>query len=100
MRHVVVSEPEYDAGYHVEETPLGGMTFIHMDVFYLSPSVMRKAKAQWKLFREHVPQVLWCHGEVDDAKFSRFVGHFGFKHFTDLPCTDGVTRRLFINLGG
>jgi hypothetical protein len=73
------------------------MTMIHCDVFFLSPSIIRQMMYQWKLFRKHVPQAVFAHSTDDDAKWERFVKRFGFVYLKDILCSDGKTRRLFIN---
>lgn len=99
-RFVVLDEPEYTFSYSVRD--LGEdryMTMIHIDVYYLSPSVMRDMIAKWRIFRTIHPNIVFAQGDKDDEKFERFVKKFGFSYLGDCPCTDGQNRRLFINYG-
>jgi predicted solute-binding protein len=99
-RVVVIDEPEYIASYHEEDLGEGRiMTFVHLDVYYMSASILRQLKKQWDLWRHYVSTVLFCMGEEDDEKFERFVSKFGFKYLRDVPCTDNKTRRLYVNFG-
>ena len=96
----VWDEPEYTAYYNEYIFDTGEvMTLFHLDVFYFSASILRQMLRQWEVFREHNPVVLFCHGEVDDEKFAKFVSKFGFKPLKVVPCSDGVNRRLFVNFG-
>jgi hypothetical protein len=99
QRFVVWDEPEYTAEMHIEDLDGELMHFFHLDVFYFSPRILRQMVKQWIVFREHVPVVLFCMGDEDDDKWKRFISHFGFQYLRDVPCTDGKTRRIFINLG-
>lgn len=99
-RVVVLDEPEYTASYHV--TDLGDnrlMTFVHLDVYYMDKEVLRRLDAQWKVWREHVPIVLYAMSDDDTSVWSKFIARFGFEFLKDIPCTDGKTRRLFVNYG-
>lgn len=97
-RIIVWDEPEYIASMHEEDLGEGRkMTLFHLDVFYFSAEILRLMLNQWAVFRRSVPIVLFAHGEVDDDKFARFISYFGFEYLRDIPCSDGKTRRLFVN---
>jgi hypothetical protein len=102
--HPIYSDPDFDAWYTVEPVEGGGsMNFFHLYVYYWSPKTLQKMLTMWRLFREHVPQVFFAMGEVDDPKYTKFLSHFGFKYLQHVECTDGKVRRLFMtevpNLG-
>lgn len=99
-RITVLDEPEYTASYHMVD--LGEdrvMTFVHLDVYYLSKTILKRLDREWALFRQYVPVVLYCMSEVDDEKWARFISRFGFSYLCDVGCSDGRTRRLFVNYG-
>lgn len=99
-RVTVIDEPEYEASYHVTELPDGKvMTFVHLDVYAMNREILRRLDAQWALFREHVPVVLYAIADEDSQVWSKFISRFGFEYHNDIVCTDGNTRRLFINYG-
>jgi len=100
MRFVVWDGTEYIAEMHYEDLGEGRlMPFFHLDVFYFSPEILKRMLKEWEEHRHTVPTPLFCMGEEDDEKFSRFISKFGFQYLTDCPCTDGKTRRLFVNFG-
>jgi hypothetical protein len=99
-RIVVIDEPEYTASYHV--TDLGEnrlMTFVHLDVYFLNPEILRRLDSQWALFRRCVPITLYSMADEDTPVWSKFISRFGFEFLHDIECTDGKTRRLFVNYG-
>lgn len=99
-RVIILDRPEYTVSYHIEETNEGQqMTFVHLDVFYISPSIMREMLRLWPVIQKHMNCVTFCLGEVDDEKFDKFVSRFGWRYLRPIPCTDGRTRRLYINFG-
>ncbi len=99
-REVVLDEPEYTASYHTVDLGEGRvMTFVHLDVFYMSHSILRQLKSQWKLWRQACPIILYAMADEDTVTWSKFISHFGFQYLRDVPCTDGKTRRLFVNFG-
>lgn len=101
QRIIVADEPEFTISYHVQELGEGQvMTFVHLDVYYFSASILRRIKELYERFRTFDDSVtLFCMGEEDDNKFAKFVSHLGFEYLRDIPCTDGKTRRLFVNFG-
>jgi len=97
-RFQVVDEVDYVGSYHQHDLGDGQkMVMVHMDVWYFSPSVLKKMKKQWAVFRKSMRCPLFAMGETDDAKFERYVSLFGFQYLTNIPCTDGKVRRLFVN---
>ena len=94
------SEVDYDTWIETQELESGQtLNFFHCEVFYWRPSTLKRMITQWRIFRTHVPQALFCQGEVDDEKWAKFIHHFGFKYLTTVPCTDGKERRIFISGG-
>jgi hypothetical protein len=95
----IVDETDYIGSVHVEEFEDGSqMIFVHMDVYYWGPSILKKMIAQWPVFRASLASTpLFCMGTVDDAKFEKYVTRFGFEYLSDIPCTDGQVRRLYVN---
>lgn len=76
------------------------MVFIHLSIFKWTPSVYKEVLRNWKSFREHVVCPLYAVGgvvEEDVAKWERFVTRLGFKFLTNVVCTNGAERRLFIH---
>jgi hypothetical protein len=99
-RVIVLDEPEYTASYHTADLGDGRvMTFAHLEVFYYSPSILKKLKREWDLFRKYEPCVMFALSDTDDEKWVRFISMFGFQYLRDVGCTDGRTRRLFVNFG-
>jgi hypothetical protein len=99
-RTIVLDPPEYTASYHTVDLGEGCvMTFAHLDVYYFSPAVLRDLREKWRIFRENVDCALFRMGDNDDAKFERFIRMFGFQYVSEVECTDGKTRRLFVNFG-
>lgn len=94
----LLSEPAYDVFLHYEEPAPGClMPFVHLDVYQPSPSVIKALLSVWPSLRATLPPIIFCHGAVDDAKFHRFVTRFGWNHLSHTPCTDGITRRIYVN---
>ena len=97
--HLVEECPEYAAYYEPVETSDGTMYLFHFYVTVWSPSVYKKFARRFSEWRPTFPHVLFCAGDVDDEKYEKFLSRFGFKYLTHVGCTDGNTRRLFVNFG-
>jgi hypothetical protein len=98
QREVLADDTDYIFSYHTAELEgLGVLTFIHLEVWYFSPSVLRRMKETWRLFREYVRGPLFTIGDVDDAKHRKFVSRFGFEPLMCVGCTDGQSRTLHIH---
>lgn len=94
----ILSEPEFDVHTNlVQPTPGTLMTFVHVDVFVTSPSVIKRLLKLWPDVRSKLPPIIFCTGHVDDDKFDRFVTLFGWLPLSDTPCSDGNTRRIYVN---
>jgi hypothetical protein len=99
-RVVVLDEPEYTASYHITDLGEGRlMTFVHLDVYYMSKEILKRLDKQWRLWRQCVPVVLYAISDDDEDVWAKFVKRFGFQYLSDIGCTDGKTRRLFVNFG-
>jgi hypothetical protein len=75
------------------------MTFVHLDVYYMSKEILKRLDKQWRLWRQCVPVVLYAISDDDEDVWAKFVKRFGFQYLSDIGCTDGKTRRLFVNFG-
>lgn len=99
-RVTVLDEPEYTASYHVTDLGDGRqMTFVHLDVYHMDKEILRRLDAQWQVFREHVPVVLYCMSDDDSEVWAKFIQRFGFEFLHDVVCSDGNSRRIFVNYG-
>lgn len=100
-RLTVYDGTEYIASCHTERLPEGQeMIFFHLDVYYMSPSVLKDMLENWKRFRRDVPVRLFCM-LTDENKASRRLieKYFGFIPVMVIPCTDGKDRTIFVNFG-
>jgi hypothetical protein len=43
------------------------------------------------------PTLLTIEDQPGDERWEDFLGTFGFQYSSDLPCTDGQARRLFVS---
>jgi len=75
------------------------MVFFHLDVYYMSASVLKDLKKRWKSFREAVPITLFVMLTAENEANRRLVEMFGFKFLSVIPCTDGKERNLFVHFG-
>ena len=71
--------------------------FIHLDITYFSPRVLRELLALWERLRPTLPEIIFAQGTIDDNKLAKLVTKFGFQYHSDCPCDDGLTRKLFVN---
>jgi hypothetical protein len=72
------------------------MVFIHLDITIWSPSVLRKLQSLWVTeVIPKLPKYTFCHGEVSDHKFHKFVTKFGFSELITAVCTDGTNRPIY-----
>ena len=108
-RVVSYSTPDYDfsTNYTQARTDDGAirlMTFVHLDVFYWSPSVYRDLMDVWLSVRQTLPELVFCHsanaarllnGAIADDKFHKFVTRFGWVHLVDAVCSDGTIRPIY-----
>jgi hypothetical protein len=69
----------------------------HIRFDYFTPSVLKDALRVWRAFRQCVTAPVIAIGEVDDAKWERFVTLFGFRYCKEAVCINGKKRRLFIH---
>lgn len=79
--------------------------FFHLEVFYMSPSVMRDMLARWKEFRAEYTGPLFTAADQDTPALDRLREKFGFRlfrHSNDVPRrirgTDGRWRKLYVHL--
>jgi hypothetical protein len=95
---LVASCPAFDVQLQLKQPEPGTlMTFVHLDVYQTSPSVMRDLIRVHNKLRPTLPPMIFCQGHVDDHKFHRFVTRFGWEPLSNIPCTDGTTRRLYVH---
>jgi len=99
---VIERTSEYSIRTHTADfedgTPL--MTFVHLEVYHFSPSILKTMLKRWEQIRKTLPSVVFCMpNDPSDPVFDRFVARFGWKHHADIPCTDDRVRKLFIHLG-
>jgi hypothetical protein len=96
-RVMLLSVPEFDCSFSYNQIAPGIlMTFVHLDVYYWSPSVYRQLKDHWPIIRKRLPDIIFTQGNVSDqAKFDKFVQRFGWKPLVDCICTDGSNRPIF-----
>lgn len=97
-KRVLYSVPDFDFMVNLIQ-PLPGivMTFVHIDVYYMSHKTLQHMMAEWPNVRSRLPPIVYAQGDVTDAKWAKFVKRFGFTYLTDCLCSDGVSRRIFIN---
>jgi hypothetical protein len=98
-REVIVDTTDYIGSIHQEEFEDGTkMVFVHMDIFYWAPSVLKHMIKTWPIFREGLKDIpLFCMADDDNEKWERYISRFGFQYLSDIPCSDGKIRRLFVN---
>lgn len=96
---LLVDTPEFSFETQlVQPSPGCLMTFCHIAVHRWTKGTLRSLKDNWKRIRPTLPPVVFAHGQnPNDAKWEKFVTHFGFTHLTDGLCHDGRERRIFIN---
>lgn len=98
-RHRVLTYPEY--WFELDEYRRGdGSQFLlaHLRFAKFSPSIFKRVKAQWAEFRACTSAPIFAIGEVDDAKWVRFVSHLGFEPAMDVVCLNGERRRMYRNV--
>lgn len=97
-RVTILSEPAFEVQMNfLQPKPGVLMTFVHVEVFEPSPSVIKRLLALWPEVRSKLPPLVFCSGHVDDDKFHRFVTLFGWLPISSTPCSDGNTRRIYVN---
>lgn len=93
-------DPEWTASIHTAHVAEGiEMTFFHLDVYYMSPSVLKSMLRAWREYRHTLPQRLFTMGDQDTDALDRLRERFGFRYLNDIPCTDGRIRRLYVHFG-
>lgn len=98
-RHVILDYPEYR--FEIDEHRRGSDQLLqaHLRIFRFTPSVLKRIRREWKLFRTCVTAPLIAWGEDDDEKWEHFVTSLGFKPLgQDVVCNNGACRRIFIHL--
>ena len=103
-KHEIITCPQYHAvldEFHDSETGEQRLVF-HIDIKpeLFSPQVLRRLSDQWVVFRSCVTAPIFAYEpEPDNLKWERFVALFGFSDtHTRVSCSDGRSRRLFVNL--
>jgi hypothetical protein len=97
-RITILREPEFTVDINLVQ--LQGvpelLTFIHLDITDFKPSVLRKLLLLWEtVVKPKLPKDTFCHGEVSDHKFTKFVTRFGFVEIVVSMCTDGTPRPIY-----
>lgn len=99
-RQIVWDVPEWTASVHTARLEGGiDMTFFHLDVYYLSHSILKDMLAAWKQYRATLPERLFTMADADTPALDRLRERFGFRYLTNIPCSDGNTRRLYVHFG-
>jgi hypothetical protein len=97
-KRTLYSVPDFDFKVSLAQPAPGVvMTFFHIDVYYFQASTLREMRTAWSKFRNRLPPVVYAQGDVTDLKWEKFVKQFGFEFCTDCVCSDGVSRRIFMN---
>lgn len=97
-RQTLLSDTGFDVdltAYEIEPGVL--MHFVHLDVYEWSASALKRLLRIWPQLRATLPPIVFCHGHTDDEKFHRFVSLFGWQQIHYTPCSDGVTRRIYVH---
>ena len=96
----VWSEVEYDAFVDAYILPDGQeMIFFHLETFRMSKDVLKSMKRAWEVFRTANTMPLFVMQDVETPAHRRLVEMFGFQYLREVPCTDGLTRNLFVHYG-
>ena len=81
------------------------LAFFHLEVFYLSASIMRDMLKLWKEFREEYTGPLLTMADADTPALDRLREKFGFRvlrHSNDVPKrirgTDGRWRKIYAHV--
>lgn len=70
----------------------------HILVKRWSPSVCKRIREQWRVFRQCVSLPIFATPKVDDASWRKFVGMLGFEYLQDTICNNGAQRPIFIHV--
>lgn len=92
----VLERPEYL--FEIDEyLDAAGHQFLyaHLRVFKFTPSVFKAIKKDWSVFRQHIVSPLFAIGEVEDAKWVKFVTSLGFVPAMDVVCLNGERRLMY-----
>lgn len=80
----------------IQPSPGMLMTFVHIEVFTWSLSVLKKLKHLWSSNRHLLPPIVFAQGDKTDAKWTKFVTQLGFTPILeDCPCSDGQNRHVY-----
>lgn len=90
-------EPEFTFSVsRVQLAPGQLMTFVHIDVFYWSPSILRRLHTLWPSIRACLPHVVYASGDECSPKWVKFIQRFGFELILeDCLCSDGMHRPIY-----
>lgn len=97
-RVTILREPEFTVDINLVQLQSIPelLHFIHLDIDLWSPSVLRKLNVLWgTVVIPKLPKHTFCHGEVSDNKFHKFVSRFGFVPLVNAICTDGTMRPIY-----
>lgn len=95
----LVEEPDFVFESQIIQAAPGIlMTFVHINVINWSKSTLKTLKERWKSVRDELPPIIYAQGNTTDAKWVKFVTHFGFKPLSNCICSDGKDRRIFYNI--
>jgi hypothetical protein len=72
------------------------MTFVHIDIYYWSPTMWRRLQSLWLSNRHLLPPIVYASGDVSDAKWAKFVTKLGFEPILEnCSCSDGANRPIY-----
>lgn len=98
-RATIWKDETFWAEYNVLKINGEPCTFLHLQIFEpWSVPMFRNVMRHWKEFRKNVTCPLFTMADEDSDTLNRLREHFGFKHFADIPCSDGTTRRLYLHI--
>lgn len=93
----VIDKPEYYFALDEFRKDEGQMIFVHLTIRKWSTATFKEIIRNFQLFRQCVTCPLFAVGEVDDAKWAKFVSRLGFKFHSTVVCENGAERRMFVH---
>lgn len=73
------------------------MIIVHFRVNRWAPSVLKRMKREWSIFRTVYKDDLYASPAYDQPKWHKMVRAFGFKLLTHVRCLDGRLRPMYLN---
>lgn len=86
----------YNKDYIVYLENYQGYTFIHCDCYRWNRKIKTRLQKDIDILVSIHNAPIYAFHDIEDKKHFKFLNMFKFKHNSEIPCSDGKVRQLFV----